>query len=96
MRLLFLILCALIIIFCNGEKTLPKELQDSAIFCDGCYGTISEIRTMMERSKGRKDLKVRIKEALKSVCSTDILRRYLFSPPKMVKVQKFIVDENIV
>ena len=69
-----------------AEKDPPKELRDSSIFCEGCYGTVNEIAQMMERNKGKK-LGERIEEATGKVCSTDRLRKYVFSPPKMTKVR---------
>ena len=70
----------------ESGKDLPKELQDPTLFCEGCYGTIVEITQMMHKSRGRKDLKLRVNEAFGKVCQNDNLKKYVFSPPKMVKV----------
>ena len=75
----------------RAEKELPKELRDPSMFCEGCFGTISEVSAMMEEEaaataeKGSK-LNARIEKVLGRVCHTDHLRKYVFSPPKMVKV----------
>ena len=78
----------------RAEKELPKELRDPSMFCEGCFGTISEVSAMMEEEaaataeKGSK-LNARIEKVLGRVCHTDHLRKYVFSPPKMVKVMVF-------
>ena len=74
-----------------ADKHLPKELGDPSMFCEGCFGTVSEVAAMMEHEaaagigKGF-TLNERIERALGAVCHTDNLRKYVFSPPKMVKV----------
>ncbi|TRY71717.1 hypothetical protein TCAL_06078 [Tigriopus californicus] len=82
------ILCVFLLVLSQawtlGEKPVPSELKDPFLFCDACYATITEVTAMMVQSKGSK-LKQRIKTALDSVCSTDHLRRYILSPPKMTK-----------
>ena len=70
----------------RAEEELPKELRDPTMFCEGCFGTISEVTAMMEAEKGPK-LNARIDKVLAKVCHTDNLRKYVFSPPKMVKVK---------
>lgn len=71
-----------------AEKALPNELNDPTMFCEGCYGSVSEIAQMMEESRGKEvKLQERIGAALGAVCHTDNLRKYVFSPPKMVKVR---------
>ena len=66
---------------------LPKDLQDPVLFCEGCYGTMYEIDNIMIELKHLK-LVERVREAMDKVCSTDLLRKYVFSPPKMSKVSK--------
>ena len=68
-----------------SESSLPKDLQDPVLFCEGCYGTMYEIDNMMIDLKHLK-LTERVKQTMDSVCSNDILRKYVFSPPKMTKV----------
>ena len=70
----------------RAEEELPKELRDPTMFCEGCFGTISEVTEMMEAEKGH-NLNARIDKVLAKVCHTDNLRKYVFSPPKMVKVK---------
>ncbi len=70
-----------------GERELPPELRHPEMFCEGCYGVVSEVAEMMAESAGSgKAIQARIDGALGSVCHTDNLRKYVFSPPKMVKV----------
>merc|ERR1712018_605972 len=73
-----------------SESSLPKDLQDPVLFCEGCYGTMYEIDNMMIDLKHLK-LTERVKQTMDSVCSNDILRKYVFSPPKMTKVCKAMV-----
>ena len=73
-----------------ADKELPTELRDPSMFCEGCFGTISEVSEMMEEAAAaEKDSKLnaRIEKVLGRVCHTDNLRKYVFSPPKMVKVK---------
>ena len=76
----------------RADKELPKELRDPSMFCEGCFGTISEVSEMMEEAAAaaEKDSKLnaRIEKVLGRVCHTDNLRKYVFSPPKMVKVKQ--------
>ena len=74
-----------------ANNELPKELGDSSMFCEGCFGTVSEVAAMMEQKEAAgivkgSTLNERIERALGAVCHTDNLRKYVFSPPKMVKV----------
>ena len=73
----------------NGDdaatNNLPTELRDPTMFCEGCYGTLMEVADMME-SDSDKTLMQRINWAMGKVCHTDNLRKYVFSPPKMVRV----------
>ena len=71
------------------KSDLPQDLKDSVLFCEGCYGTMYEIDNMMIELKHLK-LTERVRESIHTVCSTDLLRKYVFSPPKMTKVRKFI------
>lgn len=71
-----------------ADKELPKELRDPSMFCEGCFGTISEVSALMEEAAGNgSKLSDRIEKVLGTVCHTDNLRKYVFSPPKMVKVK---------
>ena len=75
----------------RADKELPKELRDPSMFCEGCFGTISEVSEMMEEAAAAEkdsELNARIEKVLGRVCHTDNLRKYVFSPPKMVKVKK--------
>lgn len=75
-----------------ADKELPKELRDPSMFCEGCFGTISEVSALMEEAAGNgSKLSDRIEKVLGTVCHTDNLRKYVFSPPKMVKVCSAIV-----
>ena len=69
----------------SSESELPKDLKDSVLFCEGCYGTMYELDNMMTDLKHLK-LNQRVQTALEEVCHTDNLRKYVFSPPKMSKV----------
>ena len=72
-----------------ADKELPKELRDPSMFCEGCFGTISEVSALMEEAAGNgSKLSDRIEKVLGTVCHTDNLRKYVFSPPKMVKVKQ--------
>ena len=71
-----------------ADKELPTELRDPSMFCEGCFGTISEVSAMMEETAGKgSKLNGRVEKVLGKVCHTDNLRKYVFSPPKMVKVK---------
>ena len=75
----------------RADKELPRELRDPSMFCEGCFGTISEVSAMMEEAAAAEkdsELNARIDKVLGRVCHTDNLRKYVFSPPKMVKVKK--------
>ena len=68
-------------------KDIPKELQDPALFCDGCFATVTEVSAdLVNRQAKRVKLKTRINTALDNVCHTDKLRAYKFSPPTQVIV----------
>ena len=72
----------------RADKELPKELRDPSMFCEGCFGTISEVSEMMAAAAEKdSELNARIEKVLGRVCHTDNLRKYVFSPPKMVKVK---------
>lgn len=81
-------LCLILsVTWAETAKPVPTELKDQFLFCEACYATITEVTEMMIQSRGT-TLKKRIKNALDSVCSTDHLRKYILSPPKMAKVRK--------
>jgi hypothetical protein len=66
---------------------LPPELRDAGLFCEGCYAAAVEMRHILtSTAAASQKLKQRVSVALDSVCSTELLRRYVFSPPKMSKV----------
>lgn len=84
-KILALILLPMIVM---GDQDLPKELSDQVLYCEGCYGTMMEIDEFMIRLK-HETLNTRIELTLDGVCSTDLLRKYVFSPPKMAKVSAY-------
>merc|ERR1719427_2651930 len=69
-----------------------KNLNDPVLFCDGCFALVSEVQKDMMSSKGSK-LDTRIDSSLDSVCSTDRLRAYKFSPPTQVKTCTAILSK---
>ncbi|KAG7169626.1 uncharacterized protein LOC121865404 [Homarus americanus] len=73
-----------------GPKTqLPDDtlFKDPAAFCEGCYGMVHELHKLLLKWKKEKgSLEDHIDAALLAVCSTDRLRAYVLSPPKMVRL----------
>ena len=70
------------------KSDLPQDLKDPVLFCEGCYGTMYEIDNMMIELKHLK-LTERVRQTINTVCTTELLRKYVFSPPKMTKVSLF-------
>ena len=71
----------------DGKNVLiPKSSQ----FCEGCYATIEVL--IQELAKNDKDIKgpyrmdEKWKEFSDHLCDTSKLTKYVFSPPKVVKV----------
>ena len=73
--------------FNDGKNVLiPKSSQ----FCEGCYATIDVL--IQELAKNEKDIKgpyrmdEKWNEFSDHLCDTSKLTKYVFSPPKVVKV----------
>ncbi|XP_068213498.1 uncharacterized protein [Palaemon carinicauda] len=73
-----------------GPKTqLPddKLFSDQVAFCEGCYGFVHEIHKLMTKwAKEKGSLEDHIDTAMVAVCSTERLRSYVLSPPKMERL----------
>lgn len=71
------------------KRELPDDtlFNDPAVFCEGCYGMVQELYKLMEMwGKEKGSLEDHIDAALLAVCSTDRLRAYVLSPPKMMRL----------
>merc|ERR1711997_909814 len=90
MKDIFVVIVFSIAIVLGNPEELPKDLRDPVLFCEGCYGTMYEIHALMTNTKHER-MDQRIANTLDQVCSTDLLRKYVFSPPKMSKVCKAMV-----
>ncbi|KAK4294127.1 hypothetical protein Pmani_033222 [Petrolisthes manimaculis] len=71
------------------KKQLPDDtlFNDPAAFCEGCYGMVHEafkLLTLWKDEKG--SLEEHIDATLLATCSTDRLRSYVLSPPKMMRL----------
>ncbi|KAK3892719.1 hypothetical protein Pcinc_003510 [Petrolisthes cinctipes] len=71
------------------KKQLPDDtlFNDPAAFCEGCYGMVHEafkLLTLWKNEKG--SLEEHIDATLLATCSTDRLRAYVLSPPKMMRL----------
>ena len=66
-----------------------RELGSSQ-FCEGCYGAVDIL--LQEFNENKPDLKgpYRMKQKWENferkICTTDNLKKYVYSPPKMAKV----------
>ena len=76
-----IIVTTVLLLLVSAEKT---NLDDPVLFCDGCFAMVSEIEKSLSVRSGQ-TLKARIEKSLASVCTTDKLRSYKFSPPTQVK-----------
>ncbi|XP_064093615.1 uncharacterized protein LOC135206207 [Macrobrachium nipponense] len=64
-----------------------KLFQDQVAFCEGCYGFVQEIhKLLMKWSKEKGSIEDHIDAAMVAVCSTERLRSYVLSPPKMERL----------
>lgn len=64
-----------------------KLFQDQVAFCEGCYGFVQEIhKLLMKWSKEKGSVEDHIDAAMVAVCSTERLRSYVLSPPKMERL----------
>ncbi|XP_042871938.1 uncharacterized protein LOC122253179 [Penaeus japonicus] len=74
----------------TGPKTkLPEDklFSDQAAFCEGCYAVVHELDSLLTKwQKEKGSLEDHIDAALLAICSTDRLRSYVLSPPKMARL----------
>ncbi|XP_037804527.1 uncharacterized protein LOC119598901 [Penaeus monodon] len=74
----------------DGPKTkLPEDklFSDQAAFCEGCYAVVHELDALLTKwQKEKGSLEDHIDAALLAICSTDRLRSYVLSPPKMTRL----------
>ncbi|CAL4125701.1 unnamed protein product [Meganyctiphanes norvegica] len=92
----YVILCLLLMVSgcCNGGKMGPKTqvpddslFKDQAAFCDGCYAIVQEMhKLLLKWNKKSGSMEDHIDTALVATCSTERLRSYVLSPPKMMKL----------
>ena len=83
-----IIVITLLLLQVSAEKS---NLDDPVLFCDGCFAMVSEIEKSLSVRSGQ-TLKARIEKSLGSVCTTDKLRSYKFSPPTQVKTCTAILE----
>ncbi|ROT74845.1 hypothetical protein C7M84_006602 [Penaeus vannamei] len=73
-----------------GPKTkVPddKLFSDQPAFCEGCYAVVHELDSLLTKwKKETGSLEDHIDAALLAICSTDRLRSYVLSPPKMTRL----------
>ncbi|XP_050732942.1 uncharacterized protein LOC127006727 [Eriocheir sinensis] len=89
-----MVLLAGLIASCSALEMGPKKeipddalFQDRAAFCEGCYAMVHEVEKLMtlwQKEKG--SVEDHIDTALHAACSTDRLRTYVLSPPKMMRL----------
>ncbi|XP_071527118.1 uncharacterized protein [Panulirus ornatus] len=71
------------------KPKLPDDtlFKDPAAFCEGCYALIHEANKLLTKwQKEKGSLEEHIDAALLATCSTDRLRSYVLSPPKMMRL----------
>ncbi|KAK7075107.1 hypothetical protein SK128_000398 [Halocaridina rubra] len=77
-----------------GPKTkIPDDnlFKDPATFCEGCYALVHEMDKLLSKwAKEKGSMENHIDAALLAVCSTERLRSYVLSPPKMERLCKGI------
>ena len=75
----------------RNEKQDGAFIPGDSTFCDGCYGTIEIIiKEFKENSfdiKGPYRMDEKWEHFKEHLCDTEKLRKYVYSPPKMVKVR---------
>ena len=87
-----LIIAAIIVSGASGQPE-KSNLDDPALFCDGCFALVSEVVKDMSDNSAKQKLQARIDQSLDNVCITDRLRSYKFSPPTQVKTCNAILDK---
>lgn len=88
------VVVVLVVVSSNATEMGPKTLlpddalfKDQAAFCEGCYALVHEaekLMTMWQKEKG--SIEDHIDAAFLATCTTDRLRTYVLSPPKMVRL----------
>ena len=75
----------------RNEKQDEALIPGDSTFCDGCYGTIDIIIKEFEENsfdiKGPYRMDEKWEDFKEYLCDTEKLRKYVYSPPKMVKVR---------
>ena len=75
----------------RNEKQDGALIPGDSTFCDGCYGTIEVIIKEFEENsfdiKGPYRMDEKWEHFKEYLCDTEKLRKYVYSPPKMVKVR---------
>ena len=75
----------------RNEKLDGALIPGDSAFCDGCYATIEIIiKEFKENSfdiKGPYRMDEKWEQFKEHLCDTEKLRKYVYSPPKMVKVR---------
>ncbi|XP_045109691.1 uncharacterized protein LOC123503756 [Portunus trituberculatus] len=89
-----LVVVVLVVVTSNATDIGPKTLlpddvlfKDQAAFCEGCYAIVHEaekLMTIWQKEKG--SIEDHIDAAFLATCTTDRLRTYVLSPPKMVRL----------
>ena len=74
----------------RNEKNENLLIPGSSQFCEGCYATvevlIQEFTQHYPDVKGPYRMDAKWDELKQTLCDTDKLRKYVYSPPKMMKV----------
>ena len=75
----------------RNEKNQDVLIPGSSQFCEGCYATIDILIQEFTQNdpdvKGPYRMDEKWKELKQTLCDTDKLRKYVYSPPKMMKVR---------
>ena len=80
---------------CNVEKHQDVLVPGSSLFCEGCYGTVDILLQEFQANKednirGPYRMDDKWKDFENKMCRTDNLKKYVYSPPKMTKVNRFV------
>ena len=78
----------------DGKNVLiPKSSQ----FCEGCYATIDILLKEFANNdldiKGPYRMNEKWKDLEENLCDTSKLTKYVYSPPKVVKVKNQMIEE---
>lgn len=91
---LFAFLAKLSTVLSSNDLNLPSNIPQR-LYCFGCIATISEIEKLLSKRRVTKSNRAsKLEEILSKICEPDKFMSYEYSPPKMTKACKLLIENH--